>query len=90
MVKCKNCGRSLANSKYFVGDDPDPYCPICVLGEKEGGQAKYWETSQEKNAGHPEGFRYSDDTAKYRYNWNGVKWVDKDGKTKEQNMAASL
>lgn len=77
--KCGKCGRQLANTKFSVGEIT--LCPICVLGE-EGKQSKYWEISKEKNAGKPEGFRYSDDTAKYKYNWNGSKWVDKDGKEK--------
>lgn len=86
MVKCDKCSRTLANSVYHVGDKV--LCPICVLG-KEGEQSKYWETSKEKNAGKPEGFRYPDDTAKYAYNWNAVlkKWVDKDGKTREDKAA---
>jgi len=51
-----------------------------VLG-KEGKQSKYWETSQEPK---PEGFRYPDDTAKYKYDWDTVKkkWVDKNGEEK--------
>lgn len=79
MVNCDFCGRELANSVYHVGGDKVA-CPICVLGE-EGSQQKYWETSKAKNAGKPEGFRYADDTAKYRYTWNGAKqkWLDKDG-----------
>lgn len=80
MVTCKKCGRPLANSKFYVGSDSEPYCPICVLGE-EGKQSKYWEKGTGKNAGHPEGFRYPDDTAKYKYNYDPIKkkWVDKDG-----------
>lgn len=77
--KCDQCERTLANTKYTRGDQI--LCPICVLGEKEGGQSKYWETSQLPNAGHPEGFRYPDDTATYKYHWDEDKeaWVDKDG-----------
>lgn len=74
--KCNECGRTLANTKYTRGEKA--LCPICVLGEKEGGQSKYWETSSVKK---PEGFRYPDDTATYTYNWDKSKraWVDKDG-----------
>lgn len=82
--KCNNCGRTLANSKYTIGEgtpEEKVLCPICVLGEKEGSQSKYWETSSVKK---PEGFRYSDDTAKYKYNWDKdlKKWVDKNGNEK--------
>lgn len=82
MVKCENCGRTLANSVYISQDtigNEIKLCPICVLGSIEGGQSKYWETSKQPNAGHPEGFRYADDTAKYKYHWNGQKWIDKEG-----------
>lgn len=74
--KCDQCGRTLANTKYTRGEKT--LCPICVLGEKEGGQSKYLETSSVPK---PEGFRYLDDTAKYKYNWDKTKrmWVDKDG-----------
>jgi hypothetical protein len=77
----------LANSVYLTYDEVGneiKLCPICVLGPDEGSQSKYWETSQDPNAGHPEGFRYSDDTSKYKYNWDDKKkkWLDKGGKEK--------
>lgn len=77
--KCDECDRTLANSKYTRGEKT--LCPICVLGEKEGGQAKYWETSSVKK---PEGFRYPDDTATYKYFWDETEkaWLDKDGNEK--------
>lgn len=79
---CEECKKHYEiNTKFLRGEKT--ICPICALGE-EGKQAKYHETSQAKNAGHPEGFRYPDDTSKYKYNWNGKKWVNKDGKTREE------
>jgi hypothetical protein len=77
---CAFCKRHFKiNSKFDVGEKTG--CPECVLGE-EGKQSKYHETNTTKNAGKPEGFRYPDDKAKYKYNWdpNKKKWVDKDGK----------
>lgn len=84
MGNCDFCGRELANSVYHVGDKVA--CPICVLGD-EGKQSKYWEKGMGKNAGHPEGFRYPDDTAKYKYNYNSVKkkWVDEEGKERAES-----
>ena len=77
---CGQCGRQLANTKYtttekYTGREL-PLCPICVLGEEEGSQSKYWETSQTSK---PEGFRYPDDTAFYMDKWDSKKkrWVDK-------------
>ena len=84
MVKCNKCNRTLANTKYYLNykkENEQVLCPICVLGPVEGSQSKYWETNKTKNAGHAEGFRYSDDTAKYKFNWNKKKkkWLDKNG-----------
>lgn len=79
---CDFCKRHFKiNSRFHIGEKIA--CPECVLG-KEGKQAKYHETSTVKNAGYPEGFRYPDDTAKYKYNWDKTKkkWVDEDGKEK--------
>lgn len=88
MTKCMNCGRLLANSVYHSQDKDGNeilLCPICVLGPVEGSQSKYWERGTGENAGHPEGYRYPDDTAKYKYHWdnNKKKWLDKDGKERE-------
>ena len=75
--KCEKCNRELANTKFTIGGNLI-LCPICWLGPKEGGQQKYWETSKAKNAGTPEGFRYEDDTAKYKDKWDKdkKKWVN--------------
>ena len=74
---CMRCTRVLANTVYVVGGLV--LCPICVLGEEEGSQSKYWETSLLPNAGHPEGFRYPDDTSKYTDEWDNKKkkWIPK-------------
>jgi hypothetical protein len=75
---CVQCGRQLANTKYSVTEKYTgrvlPLCPICYLGEEEGGQSKYWETSQ---APKPDGFQYPDDTTLYKERWDGKtkKWV---------------
>ena len=89
-LDCMKCGRTLANSVFSSRDsfgNEIKLCPICVLGKKEGSQQKYWETGTGKNAGHPEGFRYPDDTSKYRYNFDKKKkkWLDKKGRTREEN-----
>ena len=78
MTNCDKCNRPLANSVWTDRRNGKKYCAICVLGPKEGSQSKYWETSLVPK---PEGFRYPDDTAKYKYNWDSKdkKWKDKDG-----------